>query len=114
MSSSKPAIIKCASEADLQALYHPQGATILHHQAVAAGIELAYYRHPPTELPDSVCQQHLIFIYTEVPPQMQVEQVTEGNYQSAEIRNGDVIILLCADRSSRPVEPRALLSGFER
>lgn len=93
MSSSKPAITKCTNEADLQALYHPQGATILHHQAVAAGIELTYYRHPPTELPDSVCQQHLILVHTDVPPQMQVEQVTEGHYQTAEIRNGDVIIL---------------------
>jgi len=93
MSSSKPTIIKCANEADLQALYHPQGATILHRQAMAAGIELAYYRHPPTELPDSVCQQHLILVHTEVPPQTQVEQVTEGHYQTAEIRNGDVIIL---------------------
>jgi AraC family transcriptional regulator len=72
---------------------NPQGATILHHQTVVAGIELAYYRHPPAELPDSVCQQHLIFVHTEVPTQTQVEQVTEGHYQTAEIENGDIIII---------------------
>ena len=85
--------MKCADEADPQALYYPQGATVLHHQTVVAGIELAYYLHPPTELPNSVCQQHLILVHTKVPAQTQVEQVTEGHHQTAEIKNGDVIIL---------------------
>lgn len=60
---------------------------------LSPGVELAYYRHPPTEFPDSSYKQHLILIHLEAPSKTQVEQVTAGHYQTAEIKSGDIILV---------------------
>jgi AraC family transcriptional regulator len=74
-------------------LTYPLGATLLQHQKFSTGIELAYYRHPPTDLPSTICPQHLILIHIDVPFGTQVEQFTNGYYQRAEIESQDVIII---------------------
>jgi AraC family transcriptional regulator len=70
-----------------------EGATVLQHQLLSAGIELAHFRHSSDSIPASVEQQHVILIHTEVPSGTQVEQTTDGRYQIAEMRTGDVIIV---------------------
>lgn len=92
MTLRKPTIIDFTNEADVRQLY-PQGVTLLQHQKVSAGLGLAHYRHPPTALPESTCRQHLILINTHVPFDTEVEQVTDGHYQSGEMKNEDVIII---------------------
>ncbi|MCC5622063.1 AraC family transcriptional regulator, partial [Nostoc sp. CHAB 5715] len=92
MTPRKPTIIDFTDEADVRQLY-PQGVTLLQHQKVSAGLGLAHYRHPPTDLPASTCRQHLILINTDVPSDTEVEQVTDGHYQSGEMKNEDVIII---------------------
>lgn len=92
MPPSRPETITCRSEEAIQE-QHPQGAILLQNRVLSPGIELAHFRHPPTELPDSFYQQHLILVHTEVPLATQVEQVTAGHYQTAEIKSGDVIII---------------------
>jgi hypothetical protein len=74
-------------------LTYPPGAILLQHQKFSTGIDLAYYRHPPINLPSSICPQHLILIHTDVPLGTQVEQVTDGYYQRAEMKCQDVIII---------------------
>jgi AraC family transcriptional regulator len=74
-------------------LTYPPGAILLQHQKFSTGIDLAYYRHPPIDLPSSICPQHLILIHTDVPFGTQVEQVTDGYYQRAEMKCQDVIII---------------------
>lgn len=74
-------------------LTSPPGAILLQHQKFSTGIDLAYYRHPPINLPSSICPQHLILIHTDVPFGTQVEQVTDGYYQRAEMKCQDVIII---------------------
>lgn len=92
MSLFRPEIITRRSKEAITEHY-PQGAIMLRNRVLSAGVELAYYRHPPTELPNSFYQQHLILIHQEVPLPTQVEQVTAGDYQTAEIKNGDIIII---------------------
>jgi hypothetical protein len=77
---------------DLDSTY-PPGATILHHQKLSTGIDLTYYRHPPTDIPSSSCSQHLILIHTEVFSDTKVEQCTAGQHQSGEMKSQDVIII---------------------
>lgn len=72
---------------------HPSGAVLLQHGILAPGAMLAYYRHPPTVLPDSSYEQHLLLIHLDVPATTQVEQVTAGTYQTAEIGSGDIILI---------------------
>lgn len=72
---------------------YPLGATLLQHQKFSLGIDLIHYRHPPTDIPSSVCPQHLILIHTDVPSNTQVEQLTDGHYQSAEMKNQEIIII---------------------
>lgn len=91
MTFRKP-IIDLIDGVNARQLY-PQGATLLQHQVVSAGVGLAHYHHPPTDLPESTCQQHLILINTNVPADTRVEQITDGNYQVGEMRNEDVIII---------------------
>ena len=73
--------------------HHQQGATPLQNPVFSAGVELAHYRHPPTELPDNSYQQHLLVIHTEVPSPTRVEQVTAGHYQTGEVKTGDIILV---------------------
>lgn len=73
--------------------HQQQGAIPLQNPAFSAGVELAYYRHPPTELPDNFYRQHLLVIHTEVPLPTRVEQVTAGHYQTGEVRTGDIILI---------------------
>lgn len=87
-----PKIMTCDSK-EVAEEHHPQGSILLHHRMLSAGVELAHYRHPSTELPDSSYPQHLILIHTEVPKITRVEQITAGHYQTAEIKRGDVIII---------------------
>lgn len=65
----------------------------MQHQVVSAGIGLAHYHHPPTDLPESTCRQHLILINTNVPLDTEVEQVTDGHYHSGQMKNEDIIII---------------------
>ncbi len=88
----KPTIIDFTNEDDVRQLY-PHGMTLLQHQNVSAGFGLAHYRHPPTDLPESTCRQHLVLINTHVPFDTEVEQVTDGHYQFGEMKNEDVIII---------------------
>ncbi|MGL4622116.1 MAG: helix-turn-helix domain-containing protein [Chroococcidiopsis sp.] len=72
---------------------YPLGANLLQHQKLSTGIDLTHYRHPPTDIPSSICPQHLILIHTDVLSDTQVEQLTDGHYQSAEMKSQDVIII---------------------
>ena len=73
--------------------HHQQGATPLQDPIFSPGVELAYYRHPPAELPDNSYDQHLLVIHTEVPTPTRVEQVTAGRYHSGEVNTGDIILI---------------------
>lgn len=72
---------------------HPPGAIVLHYQEFSPGLELAHYRHPPDEMAEEACEQHLILINTDVPPGTTVEQIAGGRSHIAQMQLEDIIIL---------------------
>ncbi|MEO0768922.1 MAG: AraC family transcriptional regulator [Cyanobacteria bacterium J06649_4] len=88
--------IDCTSEVEM----HEFGAMLLQQAGLAEGVDLLHYHHPPAELPTSFSQQHLILINTNVSPDTQVEQVTEGKPQSAEMNLEQIIIVPAQVESS--------------
>lgn len=88
--------IDCTSEVEM----HEFGAMLLQQASLAEGIDLLHYHHPPAELPTSFSQQHLILINTNVFPDTQVEQITEGRSQSTEMNLEQVIIVPARVESS--------------
>lgn len=98
MAACRP-IIDLIDGVNARQLY-PQGATLLQHQVVSAGIGLAHYHHSPTDLPESTCRQHLILINTNVPLDTEVEQVTDGHYHSGQMKNEDIIIIQAVSQAA--------------
>lgn len=81
--------IDCTNEDAMEVF----GATLLQHGTLSSGIDLLHYHHLPAELPATVSQQHLILLNTDVPPDIYVEQITEGQRQTAQMKVEDVIIV---------------------
>jgi AraC family transcriptional regulator len=92
MASPQSESVGYTSGIDSQALYF-EGAILLQRQLLSTGIELAHFRHSSDSIPTGVEQQHVILIHTEVSAGTQVEQTIDEQYQTAEMKVGDVIIV---------------------
>ena len=92
MLAPEPLAIDPTKENDILKIY-PCGSLLSSSKAKWDGIHLGYYRLPATEIPENRAKHHQILIHTDVPPETQVEQRTEGHLEQGRISNGDIVIV---------------------
>ncbi|WP_416670631.1 helix-turn-helix transcriptional regulator [Egbenema bharatensis] len=98
-SAGSPVVIDYTHDPDILQIF-PQGSHLYSHRVVGEDWQFGDYYEPPFAIPESCAKQHLVIIYTEVPENTQLEEITEGHRAVTQPQPGDVSLIPAMVRQS--------------